>query len=96
VRPPAQAQHRRHGRGRGDPLPGLTDRCRWPAGARGAALRAARRGRRRQQVGELSQRVGRLEAELEPARANGQAPTPTGAAAPWPERRRWWQRVVFG
>jgi len=27
---------------------------------------------------------------------NGQAQTPNGAASEWPERRRWWQRVLWG
>jgi hypothetical protein len=52
----------------------------------------------RTQVAELSQRVGRLEAELEHALANGQAQTQNGAppAESWPEGRPWWQRLLFG
>ena len=28
--------------------------------------------------------------------ANGRASTQNGAASEWPERRRWWQRLVWG
>jgi hypothetical protein len=53
-----------------------------------------------------AERIGRLELELEQSRArvaeleavpvsNGQAET-QNAAPGWPERRRWWQRLVWG
>jgi hypothetical protein len=44
------------------------------------------------EIGELRQRMGRREAELEHARAQ----PPNGAASGWPERRRWGQRVRWG
>ena len=53
----------------------------------------------RQQVAELSRQVGRLEAELEQARALhcfSMEPQTRNGAASWPERRRWWQRLVWG
>jgi hypothetical protein len=48
------------------------------------------------EIGALRQRMGRREAELEHARANGHAQPPNGAASGWPERRRWGQRVRWG
>jgi hypothetical protein len=46
-------------------------------------------------IEELSQHVGRLELELEHARALVVPRTQHGAAS-WPERRRWWPRLVWG
>jgi hypothetical protein len=59
-------------------------------------------------IASQAERLGRLELELEqsrarvteleatrPAETNGQAET-QNAAPEWPERRRWWQRLVWG
>ena len=47
------------------------------------------------QIAAQAERIGHLEAELEQARAQA-APQTQNAAPMWPERRRWWQRLVWG
>jgi hypothetical protein len=46
------------------------------------------------QIGRLENEVEHLRAQLAAA-TNGQAQTQSGAA-PWPERRRWWTRLIWG
>ena len=50
------------------------------------------------QIAEQAERIGWLEAELAAARANGQAAGRDDApqAEPWPEGRRWWQKLLWG
>ena len=49
-----------------------------------------------EELGTLRERCAALQAQLaEATSTNGQAETQDGAAS-WPERRRWWQRLVWG
>jgi hypothetical protein len=49
------------------------------------------------QIAEQAERIGRLEAELEAARAERLIePQNAPQAESWPEGRPWWQRLLFG
>lgn len=48
------------------------------------------------QIAEQAEEIGRLRAELAAALANGRAETQSAPQAGWPERRPWWQRLLFG
>jgi hypothetical protein len=48
-----------------------------------------------ERIGHLEERCATLQAQLAAA-TNGQAHTQNGAGPEWPDRRRWWQRLIWG